>query len=126
MAGEDELVEIERAGWDALSASGDVAKSHYADALAQTVLFLLPGGVLLDDRAAVIDSMGGEPWSSYRLFDERVVELSDDSAVLAYRASATRNGTEYEALVSSTYVRAGGTWRLAVHQQTPLPADHDR
>lgn len=120
MASEHELVEIERAGWDALSAGGDVAMSHYADVLAETVLFLLPRGMLIDDRAAVIDSMGGEPWSSYRLFDARVVELSDDSAVLAYRASATRNGTEYEALVNSTYKRAGGAWKLAVHQQTPL------
>ncbi len=120
MEGEDELVEMERAGWDALSAGGDVATSHYADVLAERVLFLLPGGMLLDDRPAVIDSMGGEPWSSYRLFDERVIKLGDDAAVLAYRTMATRDGTEYEALVNSTYVRAAGAWKLAVHQQTPV------
>lgn len=120
MATEEELLEMERTGWDALSTGGDVAASHYADVLAGTVLFLLPGGMVLDDCAAVIDSMGGDPWSSYQFSDERVVELNEDCAVLPYRARAMRNNTEYAALINSTYVRHGGTWKLAVYQQTPV------
>lgn len=116
----DELIELERAGWDALSAGGDVAVSHYDEMLAAEVLFLLPGGMVLDDRSAVVDSMGGAPWSSYELSDERVIELNEDSAVLAYRARATRNDSEYSALINSTFVRQGGRWKLALHQQTPV------
>ena len=29
---------------------------------------------------------------------------------------------EYRALMSSTWVRRAGEWRLALHQQTPVPA----
>jgi hypothetical protein len=41
---------------------------------------------------------------------------------VTYRASATRAGEPpYRALMSSVYVRVDGRWRLALHQQTPLP-----
>src|SRR3546814_16826983 len=63
--------------------------------------------------------MSGEPWSSFELDDERVVSLTDQSAVVAYRASAARGDLSYSALISSTYVRGAGKWRLALHQQTP-------
>lgn len=119
MSTEDDLVALERAGWEALSVGGDEAGSFYDRALAAEVLMLLPGGMVIDDRSAAVDSMRGEPWSSYELSDVRVVELTEDSAVVAYRTHATREGSEYSALVNSTYVREDGTWRLAVHQQTP-------
>jgi hypothetical protein len=43
-------------------------------------------------------------------------------AVLSYEASAKRgaSGEAYHALVSSGYVKRGGEWKLAFHQQTPL------
>ena len=45
-----------------------------------------------------------------------------DVAILTYRASATRGeGPRYRALVSSGYVRRLDGWKLAFHQQTPLP-----
>jgi hypothetical protein len=49
-----------------------------------------------------------------------VLELTDGCAVVAYRATARRGGTDYTALFNSTYVRARGSWRLALHQQTPI------
>ena len=120
MATEDELLDLERAAWEALSSGGDAAATFYERVLAREVLMLFPGGMVIDDRRAVIDSMRGEPWSSYQLSDERVVELSDDCAVVAYRGHATRRDTEYSALFTSTFVREDGQWRLAVHQQTPV------
>ena len=82
---------------------------------------LLPGGMVLDDRGDVIESMSGSPWTSFELSDERVFELGEGSAVVAYRATAQREGGEpYTALFNSTYVREDGAWRLAVHQQTPI------
>jgi hypothetical protein len=118
MAPNDQLLEIERAGWRALSGGDPVA--HYEDVLAGEVLMLLPGGMVIDDRDAVVESMQGAAWDSHDLSDERVLSLNDDTAVVAYRATARRDGTDYTALFNSTYVREGDQWKLAVHQQTPV------
>jgi hypothetical protein len=120
MSAEDDLLGLERAAWDALSSDGDAAARFYDAVLAREVLMLLPGGMVLDDRTEVIDSMRGSPWTSYELSDERVLVLSEGSAVVAYRATAQRDGGAYTALFNSTYVRVDGGWRLAVHQQTPV------
>lgn len=119
MTRHDDLVELEREAWAALITEG-AAAPFYDDLLAEHVLMLLPGGMVIDDRAQVIDSMSGTPWSSFELADERVIDLTEDSAVLAYRATAVRDDHEYSALFNSTYVREDGEWHLAVHQQTPI------
>ena len=68
------------------------------EVLAPDVLMLLPGGMVIDDRAQVVASMGGAPWQSHQLSDERVVPLGTDAAVVAYRATAVRADTPYTAL----------------------------
>lgn len=120
MTARDELVQLERAGWEALSSDGEAATSFYAEVLADDVVMLLPGGLVIDDRDQALTTMGGAPWTSFELADERVVGLGDSGAVVTYRASADRDGQRYDALIASTYVRVDGAWRLAVHQQTPL------
>jgi len=114
----DDLPRLERDGWHALSTAGGAAP-FYERVLADRVLFLLPGGMVLDDRDEVVRSMAGEPWSTFDLTDLRVVPLGAEAAVVAYRAEATRAGQRYRAWVASTYVRTPDGWRLAVHQQTP-------
>ena len=114
-----ELLELERAGWRALSTDGDTAVAFYDDVLARDVLMLLPGGMVIDDRAEVLESMRGAAWNSFELADTRVIDLTANSAVVTYRATAHRDDVEYEALFNSTYVREGGSWKLKVHQQTP-------
>ena len=118
MTERDQLLEIERAGWDALSTEG-AAGPFYDRVLADQVLMLLPGGMLLDDRSDIVASMRGAAWDAFELTDERVLELSEGCAVVAYRADARRGDQHYRALFSSVYVRDGDTWRLALHQQTP-------
>ncbi|HJQ76039.1 MAG TPA: nuclear transport factor 2 family protein [Acidimicrobiia bacterium] len=120
MATSDQLIRLEREAWQALSTSGEAATSFYDGILADDVMILLPGGTLIDDRAKVVASMSGDPWESFDLSEERVLELSDSVAMLVYRVTATRHGQEYNALLSSTYVREDGAWRLAIHQQTPV------
>jgi hypothetical protein len=116
----DELLPVERDSWRALAGHG--AAAFFGRVLADDVLMLLPGGLVLSGRDACLAAMtSAPPWSSYRLEDEQVLELSDGSAVVAYRAVARREGQPaYEALMSSVYVRRGNGWRLAFHQQTPL------
>ncbi len=116
----DELIDLEKQGWQALSATGTTAAAFYEDVLAEKVLMLLPGGVVLDDRAQIVESMSGQPWSRHELGGMRVFEPGPDTGVVAYGVVAAReNGPEYAALVSSLYVRRDGGWKLAFHQQTP-------
>jgi hypothetical protein len=115
-----DLLRLERAAWRALSADGESAAAFYDDVLASEVLMLLPGGLVIDDRSEVITSMRGAAWTSFELTDERVIDLTPDSAVVAYRATARRAGSDYDALFNSTYVRQGDSWKLKLHQQTPI------
>lgn len=120
MSSPESLIDLEHEAWVALSTSGDAAAAFYERVLAEDVLMLLPGGLVIDDRARVIESMRGAPWTSFELSDERVLALTDSSALVAYRATARRGDDHYTALFNSTYVRQGDSWRLAVHQQTPI------
>jgi hypothetical protein len=113
------LIDLEHSAWKALS-SGDAAAQFYERVLADQVLMLLPGGLVMDDREEVINAMRGAPWTSFEFSDERVLELGASSAVVVYRATARRGDGEYTALFNSTYVRDGDSWRLALHQQTPV------
>lgn len=116
----EELLDLERAGWHALSRSGGEAASFYGRVLDERCLMLLPGGIVIEGREAAVSSMQqGPPWDSFELGQVRILELVDDVAVLAYRASARRGETRYRAWINSTYVRRGRGWRLALHQQTP-------
>jgi Domain of unknown function (DUF4440) len=119
MSRDDELLEIEHRAWTALSTDAHAAASFFEAMLAPRVLLLLPGDLVIDDRADAIRSMSGAPWSSFTLTEARVFRLDDATAIVAYRAVAHRGGKEYAAWCNSTYVRCDGSWRLALHQQTP-------
>ena len=117
----DDLLALERASWEALSESGRAATEFYDTRLADDVLMLFPGGMVIDDRDTVVQSMDQADWDSFELTDERVLPLGDDAAVVAYRVHARKgDGSDYDALLNSTYVRVGDDWRLALHQQTPV------
>ncbi len=115
---EDELLGVERAGWRALAVGADAAEEHYRRLLADDIVVLLPGGLVIADREEMIESMRGPPWDRYELSHERVLRLGGDTAVVIYRAQATRAGKPYTAWLTSTYVRGQDGWRLVVHQQT--------
>ncbi len=114
-----ELIDVEERGWRALASDPGAASEFYEQVLDDEVVMLLPGGMRLTDRAAIVASMGGQPWSSYRLEEPQVRELGDSAAVVSYGVVAQRNGSPpYSALMSSTYVRREGGWKLVFHQQT--------
>ena len=119
MNAHDELIALENAGWEALSADAAAAAAFYGRVLDDTVVMLLPGGWRLAERDAILQSMGGAPWTSFQLEDPQVVQLGADGAVVVYGVRAVRGGAEYSALVSSAYARRDGGWRLGFHQQTP-------
>lgn len=56
------------------------------------------------------------------LEEHRLLELSDNAALVTYKATARRpgKGEPYVVRASSAYVRDGAAWKLAFHQRTPL------
>lgn len=116
-----ELIELEKQGWRALSSEGEAGKDVYSSVLAEDAVMLFPGGILIDGKENILESIGSQPWESFEIEDPRVIRLSEDAGVLAYKVSAQREGSDlYVALVSSIYVLDQGTWRLVFHQQTPV------
>lgn len=113
---EQELIEVERRGWEALRTPRGA--DYYRENLADDALMAFPFGVL--DRQQALEAMErAQPWASFGLSEPRVVELGPDAGVLVYRVTARREGDEpLEAVMSSTYVRRDGVWRLAFHQQS--------
>jgi hypothetical protein len=73
------------------------------------------------DRDAVIESMGGEPWSSFDLSDIHVLMPVSDVGIVTYRSTSQRGDQPlYVALITSLYTRRGDDWRLTLHQQTAV------
>ncbi len=102
---------------------------YYASHLAPAALMVFPEptGVLVRDEIA--SSVEGGRWSEVSLEEHRVLELTDRSALVTYKATALRdNEPPYVARASSAYVRdRDGGWKLAFHQQTPIsPANEAR
>ena len=116
---DDDPVDLEMQGWTALCSGGQTARLFYDRVLNEAPVMLLPGGLVLDQRAAIIDSMSGQPWSTFQLENVRSFQPAPDTAMVIYGVTAFRDGRKYSALVSSAYVACSDAWRLAFHQQTP-------
>jgi hypothetical protein len=114
---EETLIAAEREGWTALTTADGGA--YYREHLAVNALMAFPFGVI--DRDQAIEAIeSAPPWAEFELRDPRVVALTDASGVVVYSVVARRDGEgPYSAVVSSAFVREGGGWKLAFHQQTP-------
>ena len=101
----------------------------YDEGLAREALMVFgpPAGVM--DRAQTLAAMAEAPrWQTVNLTEMQVLQPAPGVAIVVYLACASRGGgsPEYLARCSSVYLRrseAGelADWRLALHQQTPLP-----
>ena len=111
-----EIEELERRGWRALSGSNGAA--FYEKVMAEDGFMVFPG-MVMDKPTAVATIREVEPWSRFELADIRVA-VDANAALITYRATAQRAGQpEYEAVMSSVYVRREGQWLLLLHQQSP-------
>jgi hypothetical protein len=111
-----ELIDVERRGWEALCSEGGA--SYYRRHLTEDALMAFPFGVL--DREEALSAMqSAKPWSRFKITDPRVVRVGPDCGVVVYRVTAERAGEKpFSAVMSSTFVRQAGDWRLAFHQQS--------
>ena len=116
-----ELIELEEQGWQALASEGDAAQTFYDAVLHDDAVMLFPGGMRLEGKQRILESLAAQPWKTYQIESPQTLSLSDKAALLAYKVSAQREGDEpYEALISSTYTKVDGQWKLIFHQQTPV------
>jgi uncharacterized protein (TIGR02246 family) len=116
-----DLLQLEQQGWEALAAGRGA--EFYERVMAEDAVTVVPG-MVLDRRQPLASRQGVTPWSEYRLRGQRVIMLGRDAALITYEVTASRPGDErpYHAQLTSVYVAtADGDWRLALHQQTPLP-----
>jgi hypothetical protein len=114
----EDLLRVERDGWQAISTHRGA--EFYSARLTEDALMVLPGDMVLDRRSALDSLDGPVTWEWFRIENDRVVPLGDEAAALTYRVTAKRPDEEpYSALITSTYVRQGDSWLMAVHQQTP-------
>ena len=117
---QETLFELEKRGAEALVSGG--AADFYRELLTEDALMMVPGFVA-DKATFLAGASGGPGWKSFRIEAPRAVQLTPDCAVLQYRTTGARDGQpDYIALMSSTYVKRDGAWRLAFHQQTPMPS----
>lgn len=116
MALEQDLLKLEKGFW---TEDANYYREHVdADCL---LAFTEMAGVHSNEEIA--SQRGPSNWKNIKLDEKGFVQLSDESVVLTYEVNAQRkSGEPYKALVSTGYVKRGGEWKMAFHQQTPLDA----
>ncbi|MDP9870187.1 MULTISPECIES: nuclear transport factor 2 family protein [Streptosporangium] len=119
---ERELLALEEQGWAAISVGdGD----FYRRLVTDRTLCVEPDGLQTGAELADDIDASKSPFDDYALHDVKVVPLTDDSAVITYRAAVSlkEGGVAFQLYMSSAYVRRDGAWKLAFHQQTPVKQD---
>jgi Domain of unknown function (DUF4440) len=110
------LLREEHAGWKAiLEGRGG---EHYARAMTRDALMIVEGASIGRDGIAA-SFAGVDPWDAYEIHEPAIIRLGDRAGIVAYRAVATRGTDTVELRMSTTYLYGGGSWHIALHQQTP-------
>lgn len=92
----------------------------YRRLLTDDAVVIVPGTRLSKEEcAAAVDASLG--WDAITFAQRQVISIDDATALVTYRFDGTRGDIRYSALAASLYVRREGAWRMALHQQTPLP-----
>lgn len=116
----EELLALERRGWEALCRSeGGV---FYGALMAPEGVMVLVNGAVLN-RAEVAETLNdAPPWSTYRIDDARRIPTGDSSAALVYRATASRGNDDepFVAMMTSHYTLVDGRPALTLYQQTTI------
>ena len=115
MALEQDLMKLEKGFW---TEGGDYYRDHVDDEC--MVAFEDMAGVHSNEEIAGMNPGAGN-WLNVKMDEKGLLEVSDESAILTYEASATRKtGESYHALCSTGYAKRDGEWKMVFHQQTPL------
>lgn len=117
----DELLDLERAGWDSLCKA--TGAEFYGELMLPDAVMVLANGMVMDRDTVVGALSASPPWRTYEISDARLIAVDDDNAVLVYTGTGYRDGDEpaFVGAMSSVYHRADGRWKLALYQQTRMP-----
>jgi transglutaminase-like putative cysteine protease len=115
-----ELITIERTLWEN---NAEIYQGRYSP----EAFLIFPGVGRIDRDTAVAairkENAEGHAWAEVRFDDVDGRWITTDAAALiTYMATARWNyeSSASKTLCASVYVRAGGSWRVAFHQQTPI------
>ena len=117
----DELLEVERAGWNSLCDS--TGAEFYGGVMLPDAVMVLANGMVMD-RQTVVDALAkSPPWRAYEIDDVRLISVDADTAALVYTGIAYRDGDApaFTGAMASVYHRVDGDWKLALYQQTQRP-----
>lgn len=109
-----DLVEIEKGFWTGGS-------DYYLQHVDRDCLLAFKDMAGVHNRDEIAKMTVGNRWKSIDITNKGFITPTPDTAVLTYEAHGVRaNGEAYNALVSTSYVKRDGDWKMAFHQQTPL------
>jgi hypothetical protein len=116
---EKQLIDIERKLWT------NDAVFYKNNLIDEALLVFVETGVITRDVAVdaiLTENAEGRRWAEVEFDEVRTLRLADEIALLTYRVAARweHEQAKNSALASSVYVKRGGTWKLAFHQQTQL------
>jgi uncharacterized protein (TIGR02246 family) len=118
---EKELLAAEEELWRA-NRAGDGA--FYDTNLRDDALVVSKYGVAGKKEIVPVIQANRNPYVSTELSGQRVLAITDDSALVTYKADVTAlvEGKEvsFAVLATSVYVKEGDRWRTVFHQQSAL------
>ncbi|MES2712313.1 MAG: nuclear transport factor 2 family protein [Pseudomonadota bacterium] len=112
---EDAIWTLEESLW-----TGDAQRYH--ELVGDDCVMVLPAAPFIMSGEEAIEAVASTPrWSGVRFSEERSAQPREDVVVIAYRATAEREGADaYEAYCTTTWHRVSDQdWRVVQHQQLP-------
>lgn len=114
MSLEEDLLAIETELWT----GGPEAYGKHADDECLVVFAEMAGKMSREEIAKTAEK---GRWKNVKMIEKGLSKLSDESVVITYECTATRqDGHPHHAFVSSGYVHRPGGWKIAFHQQTAV------
>ncbi len=109
-----DLISIERGFWTD-------GEAYYLAHVDEDCLLAFGQMAGVHGREKMARMAGQNRWQAVHMEEKGFVTPTPDTAILTYEAHGIRaNGEKYDALVSTSYVKRGGEWKMSFHQQTPL------
>jgi hypothetical protein len=97
---------------------------RYHELVGDECVMVLPAKPFVMTGQQAIEAVSDTPrWSEVTFSGQQTVHPTDEVAVIAYHATAKRDGgSAYDAYCTTTWHRStGNEWRVMQHQQTPPP-----
>jgi hypothetical protein len=122
---QEEIEELEDAFWKSIV---DDAPKVATAMLAEPALMVSGHGVNKFDHAGYIKMAKG---GKYKLIDYKVSKMdvlfpADDVAIATYHVNQTMEmdgkPMEMDSVDSSTWIKAGDSWKCAMHTESPVPS----